>query len=102
VGSNTTRGKDVCLFFCVLSGLCDELITRPEDYYRLWCFLVCDLENLMNEMALAHWRLSRQKQANKKTCHSSYQLIREVQYRHKILSVVHKPRKFIHVTAQKD
>ena len=31
---------------CVLSGrgLCDELITRPEESYRLWCVLVCDLE----------------------------------------------------------
>jgi hypothetical protein len=24
-------------------GLCDELITRPEESYRLWC-AVCDLE----------------------------------------------------------
>jgi hypothetical protein len=31
---------------CVLSGtgLCDELITRPEESYRLWCIVVCDLE----------------------------------------------------------
>jgi hypothetical protein len=29
-----------------LSGrsLYDELITRPEESYRLWCVLVCDLE----------------------------------------------------------
>jgi len=33
-------------------GLCDELITRPEDSYRLWCVVVCDLENLMNEEAM--------------------------------------------------
>ena len=25
-------------------GLCDELITRPEESYRLCCVLVCDLE----------------------------------------------------------
>jgi len=25
-------------------GLCDELITRPEQSYRLWCVVVCDLE----------------------------------------------------------
>jgi len=25
-------------------GLCDELITRPEEYYRLWCVVVCNLE----------------------------------------------------------
>ena len=30
---------------CVLSGrgLCDELITRPDESYRLWCVVVCDL-----------------------------------------------------------
>ena len=39
---------------CVLSvrGLCDELITRPEESYRLWCVVVCDLENLKNEEAM--------------------------------------------------
>ena len=26
------------------TGLCDELITRPEESYRLCCFVVCDLE----------------------------------------------------------
>jgi hypothetical protein len=37
---------DVCYECCVLSsrGLCDELITRPEESYRLWCVVVCDLE----------------------------------------------------------
>jgi len=25
-------------------GLCDELITRPEESHRLWCVVVCDLE----------------------------------------------------------
>ena len=31
---------------CVLSGrgLCDRLITRPEESYRLWFVVVCDLE----------------------------------------------------------
>ena len=31
---------------CVLwgRGLCDELIPRPEESYRLWCDVVCDLE----------------------------------------------------------
>ena len=31
---------------CVLSGmgLCDELIARPEESYRMWCVVVCDLE----------------------------------------------------------
>jgi len=36
----------VCCECCVLSGrgLCDKLITRPEESYRLWCVVVCDLE----------------------------------------------------------
>jgi hypothetical protein len=25
-------------------GLCDELITLPEESYRLWCVVVCDLK----------------------------------------------------------
>jgi hypothetical protein len=31
---------------CVLAvrGLCDELITRPEESYRPLCVVVCDLE----------------------------------------------------------
>jgi hypothetical protein len=33
-------------------GLCDELITRPEESYRLWCVVECDLENLKNEEAM--------------------------------------------------
>ena len=70
VGSNPTGGTDVYLLYsqrslrradhsssgvlwisvscecCVLSGkgLCDRLITRPEESYRLWCVVVCDLE----------------------------------------------------------
>jgi hypothetical protein len=41
VGSNPTGGMDfVC---CVLSGrgLCDGLITCPEEAYRLRCVIVC-------------------------------------------------------------
>ena len=50
----------VCCECCVLSvrGLCDELITRPEESYRLWC-VVCDTETtqiLVNEEeAKAHY-----------------------------------------------
>jgi hypothetical protein len=42
--------QEASIFVCcecrVLSGrgLCDELITRPEEFYRLCCFFVCDLE----------------------------------------------------------
>ena len=36
----------LCRECCMLSGrgLCEELITRPEESYRLWCVVVCDLE----------------------------------------------------------
>jgi hypothetical protein len=39
---------------CVLSGrgLCDRLIPRPEESYRLWNVIVCDLETLKNETVL--------------------------------------------------
>jgi hypothetical protein len=38
---NPAGGMDVCLSCecCVLlgRGLCDELVTRPEESYRVWC-----------------------------------------------------------------
>jgi len=36
----------VCCECCVSSGRspCDELITRPEESYRLWCVVECDVE----------------------------------------------------------
>jgi len=45
--SNPTESVDVCLFeCCVLSCrfVCVELITRPEESYRLRYVDVCDLE----------------------------------------------------------
>jgi len=46
VGSNPTQGMDVCVVSCVLSGrgLCDGLIIRSEEFYRLWRVVVCDQE----------------------------------------------------------
>jgi len=40
----------VCFESCVFSGrgLCDELITRPEESYRICCGVECDLETLKN------------------------------------------------------
>jgi hypothetical protein len=37
---------DVCCEGRGLSGrgLCDKLISRQEESYRLWCVVVCDLE----------------------------------------------------------
>ena len=56
----------VCCECCVLSGrgLCDELITRPEESYRLWCVVVCDLENLKNGEAMT--RFGSQRHSKKK------------------------------------
>ena len=61
MGSNPAGGMDVCCECWVLSGrgLCDGLISRPEESYRLWCVVVCDLENLKNEEAIARdWAAS--------------------------------------------
>jgi hypothetical protein len=36
----------VCCESCVSlgRGLCEELITRPEESYQLWCFVECDMK----------------------------------------------------------
>ena len=46
VGSNPTGSMGFCCECCVLSGrgLCDGLITRPDESYRLWRVVVCDQE----------------------------------------------------------
>ena len=56
----------VCCECCVLSGrgLCDELITSPEESYRLWCVVVCDLET--SRMGRPRPELGRS--ATKKKC----------------------------------
>jgi len=46
-------------------GLCDELITRPEESYRLWSVVVCDLENLKNEEAMTRDGSQRHKRKKK-------------------------------------
>jgi hypothetical protein len=56
VGLNPTgEWMFVCFMCCVLSGkgLCDELITGPEEFYRLWRVIVCDQENSYGEEAIA-------------------------------------------------
>ena len=60
----------VCCECCVLSGrgLCDELITRPKESYRLWSVVVCDLENLKNEEAMT--RVGSQRHRKKKSYYS--------------------------------
>ena len=57
----------VCCECCVLSGrgLCDELITCPEEYYWLWCVVVCDLETSWMRRPWPNGGLSRHKQTKK-------------------------------------
>jgi len=51
---------------CVLSGrgLCGKLITCPEESYRLWCVVVCDLENLVNEEVMTRVGSQRHRRKN--------------------------------------
>jgi hypothetical protein len=52
--------KFFCCECCVLSGrgLCDEVITRPEESYRLWCVVVWS-RILKNEEAMTRVELQR-------------------------------------------
>ena len=57
----------VCCECCVLSvrGLCNKLITRPEESYRRWCVAECDLETPWMRRPWPTGVLSRQKHKNK-------------------------------------
>jgi hypothetical protein len=66
----------VCCECCVLSGrgLCDVLITRPEESYRLWRVVVCDQETSKTRRLKPptglwkirpHWVVTPGKQTNK-------------------------------------
>ena len=60
MASNPTEGMDVFCECYVLSGrgLCDGLITRPEESYRLWRVFVCDQET-ENWEAKARYRAAK-------------------------------------------
>ena len=62
----------VCCECCVLSGigLCGELITRPEESYRLRCVVMCDLENLKNEEAMTRTGSQRHSKKYSSSCTS--------------------------------
>jgi hypothetical protein len=53
----------VCCECSVLSGrgLCDELITRPEESYWLWCVVECDLETSRTRRPWPAWVAAPQK-----------------------------------------
>ena len=45
VDSNPAGVMDVCLLLSVVCCQVEvELITCPEESYRLWCVVVCDIE----------------------------------------------------------
>ena len=58
----------VCCEWYVLSGrgLCDTLITHPEESYRLWCVDVCDLRgSYRKSWAMSHsWQLCNIKRSS--------------------------------------
>ena len=58
-------------------GLCDELITRPEEFYRLLCVIVCALETKRMRKAITSVGPQRQrkKKKNKYPCHNLYALL---------------------------
>jgi hypothetical protein len=59
----------VCCVCCVLSGsgLCNDLITRPDESYRIWRVVLCDQETLLYDEAIARAGLKNQR--NKKKNH---------------------------------
>jgi hypothetical protein len=44
VGSNLDGGMNVYVLCLLCVVQVEGLITRPEESYRLWCVVVCDLE----------------------------------------------------------
>jgi hypothetical protein len=55
-----------CCVYCVLSGrgLCDELITRPEESYRLWLVDVCSRNLVVRGSHSPSWAAEPEKQTN--------------------------------------
>jgi len=54
---------------CVVRGLYDELVTRPEKSYRLWCVVACVLETSWMRRPRPTRGLSHQEK--KKSCQSN-------------------------------
>ena len=88
----------VCCGCRVLSGrgLCDELITRPEESYRLCCVIVCDLETSRMGAPyiydISHLRVKcyvRGNQARVKNAELRHLCCTVVMYRRECVSPVH-------------
>jgi hypothetical protein len=58
----------VCCECCLLSGrgLCDGLITRPEESYRLWCVSQCDQKELQTSTLKRETGVGRRGRLKKK------------------------------------
>jgi hypothetical protein len=60
-----------CVYYVLPSrGIFDELITRPEESYRLWHVVVCNQETSWYEEQIAHAGL--QSQRNKQQLYIHY------------------------------
>jgi hypothetical protein len=64
----------VCCECCVFSGrdLCDSLVASPQQSYRLWCVVVCELETSRMRRPWPTGRVCRPPQKRKKffvLCH---------------------------------
>ena len=68
--SHRGRGRlswvHVCLLWvlCVVRSLSDEVITRPEESYLLWCVVVCDLETFWRRRSWPTGGCRAKKQTN--------------------------------------
>ena len=79
----------VCCECCVLPGigLCDGLITRPEESYRLWCVVVCDLET-SSRMRMPWPALGCRAIGGKKNCVRNEQVLHRFKEERNILLTV--------------
>jgi hypothetical protein len=70
--------EDGCVCW-VLSGrcFCDELNTRPEESYRLWCVVVCDLETSWIRRS---WPTASCRAENKQTLLQLIKVVTNVSY----------------------
>ena len=67
-------------------GLCDGLVSRPEDSYQLWCVVECDLETSRMRRPSPTGGLLRQKKMYHVTClvNTSNEIgAAEIRYKHK-------------------
>jgi hypothetical protein len=66
----------VCCDCCVLlgRGLCDVLITRPEETLRMFCVNVCDIETSWIRRPWPTWGCCAKRRKKKKRKHNWFQI----------------------------